>query len=167
MATRMASGGVQMLAVAELPVEDSSGASIDLISRAAGKRVALYFTAGWCPMCTGFEPALAKFRADAEAEGLPVECIMVSSDRSAADASKRAAALGMTQVAYEGTYREVLKRKFSVWAGSESMQLGFGRRTGVPALVVLDDKGEELAFIDAERSGPRALSKWPKSGAWP
>ena len=29
----------------------------------AGKRVALYFAAGWCPMCTSFEPALEKYRA--------------------------------------------------------------------------------------------------------
>lgn len=118
-------------------------------------------------MCTGFEPALEKFRSDSEAAGNPTEIVMVSSDRSAAEASKRAKALGMLQIEYDGSFRDALKLKFNVWSGSEQMKLGFGRRTGVPALVVLDSEGEEIAFVDAERSGPRALEKWPKDGQWP
>eukprot|EP00747_Dinoflagellata_sp_TGD_P201787 gnl/TRDRNA2_/TRDRNA2_75265_c0_seq1.p1 gnl/TRDRNA2_/TRDRNA2_75265_c0~~gnl/TRDRNA2_/TRDRNA2_75265_c0_seq1.p1 ORF type:complete len:291 (+),score=42.22 gnl/TRDRNA2_/TRDRNA2_75265_c0_seq1:73-945(+) len=155
------------IAVAEIPIVDASGQSVDLIQRAAGKRVALYFAAGWCPMCRSFEPALLKFRSDAEAKGVPVECILVSSDRSAADASQRAMSLDMVQVAYEGMFREALKRKFRVWSGSEAAQLGPDRRSGVPALVVLNANGEEIAFVDAERTGADALQEWPTSGQWP
>uniref|UniRef100_A0A7S2DDS9 Thioredoxin domain-containing protein n=1 Tax=Haptolina brevifila TaxID=156173 RepID=A0A7S2DDS9_9EUKA len=154
------------LSPSELPIVDAAGSSVDLVAHASGKRVALYFAAGWCPMCLTFETALAKYRADADAKGLPIECIMVSSDRSASAASDRAAALDMVQVVYEGSFREALKRHFQVWAGSEAMQLGFGRRSGVPALVVLSKEGEEVAFLDAERNGAAALEMWPKSGTW-
>ena len=150
------------LAMAELPVVDATGASVDLIQAASGKRVALYYTAGWCPMCRSFEPALDAFRQK-NGDVFPV---MVSSDRSATDAIDRAKALGMPMVQYD--VGDALKQKHQVWAGSESMKLGFGRRSGVPALVVLDSSGEEVAFIDAERRGAAALDKWPKdSGRWP
>lgn len=156
------------LGTSEIPIVDTSGGSVDLKKHAAGKRVALYFTAGWCPMCTMFEPALNKYRLDAEGKGMPVECVMVSSDLSATDASQRAKTLGMVQVAYDGGFREALKRKFRSWSGRESSQLGSERRSGgVPALVVLDENGEEMAFLDAEREGGEVLQKWPESGKWP
>ena len=59
-----------------------------------------------------------------------------------------------------------LKRKHAVWAGSECFTFGMNRRSGVPALVVLGQSGEEVAFVDAERRGPQALQKWPPSGEW-
>ena len=119
-------------------------------------------------MCTSFEPSLLQFKAACESSGKPVEIIMVSSDRTAGDAKKRATALSFPQVEYEGSFRSDLKRRFSVWAGAESPQhIGYSRRSGVPALVVLSEDGEELGFIDAERSGPGALSKWPiDEGVW-
>ena len=48
------------------------------------KRVALYFAAGWCPMCTSFEPSLLKFREAAKKAGKDVEIIYVPSDRNEA-----------------------------------------------------------------------------------
>ena len=73
----------------------------------------------------------------------------------------------MPLVSFEGSDREALKRLFKVWAGSEAMQLGFGRRSGVPALVAIDERGQEVAFVDAERRGPSALHEWPKAaGVW-
>ena len=36
-----------------------------------------------------------------------------------------------------------------------------GRRSGVPAIVVLSPEGEEISFVDAEARGPDALKKWP------
>ena len=50
------------------------------------------------------------------------------------------------------------------------MKLGLGRRSGVPALVVLEAKeGKELAFLAAEAEGVKALGSWPmddESGLW-
>lgn len=155
------------LTMSELPVKDISGQPVNLPSMARGKRVALYFTAGWCPMCLDFEPALEKYRAAAEESGNPVLCVMVSSDRSAADAGKRARALKMLHVEYDGSVRDALKAKYQIWAGVEQGKLGTGRRSGVPALVVIDEAGQELAFVDAERSGSKSLNKWPTdAGCW-
>ena len=140
------------LTMSELPVKDCSGQPVNLPSMASGKRVALYFTAGWCPMCRDFDPVL---------------CVMVSSDRSAADAGKRALDLKMLHVEYDGSVRDALKAKYKVWAGVEQGKLGTGRRSGVPALVVIDEAGQELAFVDAERSGSKSLIKWPTdAGRW-
>ena len=149
------------------PITDPSGTPVKP-ETLTGKRVAYYFTAGWCPMCTRFEPSLLQFKAAAEQAGKPIELIMVSSDRTSQDAQKRAKALGIPLVEYDGELRSDLKRRYSVWAGAESAQhIGYSRRSGVPALVVISEKGEEIGFIDAERSGPAALSKWElDAGVW-
>ena len=150
-----------------LVAEDGGSEETDVPGRLAGKRVALYFSAGWCPMCTSFEPALARFREAADGSGTPVELVYVASDRSAPEASKRAAALGMPMVPFEKAAD--YKKAFGVWAGSEALRFGFGgRRSGVPALVVLDPAdGTELAFVAAESKGPGALGDWPlDDGVW-
>ena len=139
----------------------------DLKERFQGKRVALYFSAGWCPMCTSFEPALMKFKAAAEDSGKPVEIVYVPSDRSESDAGKRAESMGMVAVPFEKA--DDYKKSFGVWAGSEALKFGFGgRRSGVPALVVLDPQdGSELAFVAAESQGATALGSWPlDDGVW-
>lgn len=150
------------------PLLDTSGTEISSADTALqNKRVALYFAAGWCPMCTSFEPALVQFRQAAQDSGKPVELVYVSSDRSAEDQAKRAANLGMKSVPYDQA--DDYKRKFKIWSGSEAVKLGFGRRSGVPALVVLDKSGDEIAFLAAESKGAKALSDWPlddANGIW-
>jgi hypothetical protein len=120
-------------------------------------------------MCTSFEPSLLNFREAAIESGKPVEIIYVPSDRSASDQAKRAATMGLWSVPF-GEEAESLKLKHKVWSGAESLKLGFGRRSGVPALVVLDaDQGEEMAFVAAESQGVRALGSWPlddERGVW-
>ena len=146
--------GAGLLNAKGTPVPDAAAAL-------SGKRVALYFAAGWCPMCTAFEPALGRFRA---AEG-DIELIMVSSDRSASEAAARAAQLDAMMVPF-GAAADEFKRSLRVWSGSEVLKLGMGRRSGVPALVVLGPDGEEIGFVDAERRGEIALRKWPEGGRW-
>ncbi len=52
----------------------------------------------------------------------------------------------------------------------ESVKLGTERRSGVPALVVLDSiNGDELSFLPTEREGAKALLSWPldnSNGIW-
>jgi nucleoredoxin len=166
----MAAASSAISSLSPLVAEDGSSivsSEEDLQERFAGKRVALYFSAGWCPMCTSFEPALEQFRKAAEDSGKPVEIVYVPSDRSESDASARARAMGMTTVPFDkaGDY----KKSFGVWAGSEALKFGFGgRRSGVPAIVVLDPSdGTELAFVAAESQGARALGNWPlEEGVW-
>ncbi|KAL3928404.1 MAG: hypothetical protein SGBAC_012667 [Bacillariaceae sp.] len=133
------------------------------------KRVALYFAAGWCPMCTrAFEPSLETFRQACEESNKPVEFLYVSSDKDSDTAKKRATELNMKMVPF-GEMSAKLKKDYNIWAGSEALQFGFGRRSGVPAIVVLDKTGEELAFLPAEAQGPKALSSWPmddEMGIW-
>ncbi len=135
----------------------------------SGKRVALYFSAGWCPMCTSFEPSLSEFIEGAASSGRDVEVVYVPSDMSADDAARRAGSMGMMAVPL-GAEADAVKTRFGIWAGIESPRLGSGRRSGVPALVVLDPiNGGELAFLPAEVEGAGALGLWPLAdprGVW-
>lgn len=130
----------------------------DLPARVTGKRVGLYFSAGWCPMCTRFEPHLLQFRKECAEQGTPIELIYVPSDRSEAAALGRANELQFAMVAFD--HADALKKKWKVWAGSEVSTLGSDRRSGVPAIVVVSPDDKELAFVDAERSGADSLKKW-------
>lgn len=152
------------LAGSSLPqpiIDPSTGEELtDLDDKLKEKRVAFYFSAGWCPMCTSFEPALASFQQNAKDAGKPIELIYISSDRNEETNIKRASQLNMYTVPF-GDQTAELKKKYKIWAGSETMKFGFGRRSGVPALVVLDQNGEELAFVAAESQGAKALATWP------
>ena len=152
-------------AISSLPsLNSSDGSAVSPDTLAAslqGKRVALYFSAGWCPMCTSFEPSLVKFKEAAKSSGKEVEIIYVPSDRSEADVIKRTSAFGMMSVPF-GEEADAMKTRYKIWAGAECGKLGTGRRAGVPSIVVLDGKtGEEMAFVAAESQGVGALGSWP------
>lgn len=116
-------------------------------------------------MCTSFEPSLLQFRDAAQDSDKPLEIIYIPSDRTEADAKKRAAAMGMMSVPV-GEDADAIKKQYKIWSGAESMKLGSGRRSGVPALVVLDGKeGKEMTFLKAEAEGVKALSSWPLDDA--
>ncbi len=119
-------------------------------------------------MCTSFEPSLLQFREAAVSSGKNIELIYVPSDRQQGDVVKRTSAMNMLSVPL-GEEADAMKTRFKIWAGAESMKLGTGRRSGVPALVVLDPKsGDELAFLAAESKGAKALDDWSldDSGLW-
>lgn len=111
-------------------------------------------------MCTAFEPSLLQFREAAASSGKDIEIIYVPSDRSDADVVTRTKKLNMMSVKMGEA--DEMKKRYKIWAGVESLKLGTGRRSGVPALVVLDSKnGDELAFLPAESQGSKALNSWP------
>ena len=152
-------------AISSLPIlnqSDGSAINSDKLSDIfKGKRVALYFAAGWCPMCTRFEPSLMKFQSAAASNGKDVEIIYVPSDRSLDAVIKRTKEMKMMSVPF-GEKADEIKTKYKIWSGSECGKLGTDRRSGVPALVVLESKnGGELAFLDAESRGAGALGSWP------
>ena len=64
-----------------------------------------------------------------------------------------------------------LKKRHGVWSMREVRTYGlFGRRSGVPAVVVVDPTGAELAFLPGERHGAAALMEWDPHDAqqmWP
>ncbi|XP_049514460.1 nucleoredoxin-like protein 2 [Dermacentor silvarum] len=49
------------------------------------KLICIYFAALWCPPCRTFTPLLAQAYRMAKDEGLPIEIVFVSSDRSLND----------------------------------------------------------------------------------
>ncbi|KAL3826777.1 hypothetical protein ACHAXA_000603 [Cyclostephanos tholiformis] len=137
-----------------------------------GKRVALYFAAGWCPMCTSFEPSLMAFieKSKSISGGIgDIEVIYVPSDKSVDDIVRRTLAMGMMSVPF-GENADAIKSQYKIWAGIESSRLGSDRRSGVPSLVVLDSiDGNELAFLPTESMGAKALQLWPledTNGVW-
>lgn len=155
----------------KLNAPDGSELSVDSITnKLQNKRVALYFAAGWCPMCTSLEDsALTKFRAEKSDSGQNVELIYVPSDKSVEDTIKRTILLDMMSVPY-GKEADAMKSRYKIWAGIESAKLGTDRRSGVPALVVIDSiNGDELSFLPTEREGAKALLLWPldnPNGIW-
>merc|ERR1711957_903371 len=54
----------------------------DLLAKAAGKHIGLYFSAHWCPPCRGFTPKLAEFYNNGLKDKM--EIIFISSDRDQA-----------------------------------------------------------------------------------
>mmetsp|Transcript_23883 Transcript_23883/g.80170 ORF Transcript_23883/g.80170 Transcript_23883/m.80170 type:complete len:200 (+) Transcript_23883:81-680(+) len=153
--------------VRKLLLPDGTPAS-DAREKLTGKRVALYFSATWCGQCVTFEPSLAAFCKEAEAAGKPVQLILVSTDHDALSQARTCESLNALQIPFGSHLGPELKRRHRVWAGIENKKYGDkNRRSGIPALVVIDPMGEELAFVDAERLGADALKSWDlDQGAW-
>jgi thiol-disulfide isomerase/thioredoxin len=64
--------------------------------------------------------------------------------------------------AVEGSEGEkVAVERVSVTEEIEDVRDEFGRRSGIPAFVVLDNKGEEFCFLNAERDSISVLADWP------
>ena len=157
--------GASIKAIQSLPAlnrPDGTIISPDRLPAALnGKRVALYFSAGWCPMCTSFEPSLMEFIHKNRESSKDVEVIYVPSDESINDVVERTSAMGMMSVPF-GEDADAIKSRYKVWAGIECSRLGTDRRSGVPSLVVLDSmNGNEMAFLPTESMGARALDMWP------
>ena len=121
--------------------------------------MALYFAGEWCPLCRRFTPALRAFHAQWNSS---VQIVFISSDDNEEDARTHYANQlgGWLALAWDDPLRSQLKRRHRVWSGREVGEFGTRRRSGVPAVVVVDEKGAELAFLPGERHGAAALNEW-------
>jgi len=90
------------------------------------KKVAIYFSAHWCPPCRGFTPVL---KAAYEKGHADIEVVFVSSDRDEASFKE-----------YYGEMADYLALPYSQREAKEELAKKFGVR-GIPMLVVLDEEG--------------------------
>ena len=108
-----------------------AGKPIDTDKKLEGcKRVALYFSAHWCPPCRGFTPVLAEFydTVRGEVDDEELEIIFVSSDRD------------------EGEYKSYLSEQpwLAVPLSNSQVKRSLASKysvSGIPYLIVLDAKG--------------------------
>jgi len=130
---------------------DAEGKPVDPASL-KGKMVGIYFSAHWCPPCRLFTPKLVEFRNKIAKD---FEVVFVSSDRD------------------EGSMQAYMKETGMPWPalpfGSEkkaSISNAFAV-SGIPFLVVLNDKGLRVADdprIDVAALAPEAaLEKWKQN----
>ena len=141
----------------------------------AERSVAIYSAGEWCPLCTRFTPALRAFHERYQ----EVSIVFVSSDATADEAEEhyrhqlagRTPGPGWLSLAFDDPLAATLKRRHRVWSGVEAGTFGFGRRSGVPCVVVIDESGTEIAFLQGERHGAAALNEWEpeamQSATWP
>jgi len=129
----------------KLQSQDGTVGTVDAL---AGKHVALYFSAHWCPPCKRFTPELAKsYESHLKAKGL--EIVFVSSDRDEDAFNSYYAEMPWLALPYaERDLKAKLSKKFKV--------------SGIPTLVVLDESGE---LITAD--GREAVSEDPTGADFP
>jgi len=161
----------------------------EIATMVQGKRVALYFAAGWCPMCREFEFMVPQYMKALEESAQPIEFIYVSSDMNLEFQFDRMKKLNIP-LGVLPSQAKLLKAKFGIWSGRESNQFlqpststtqlskeditttttstttaaipaQRKRRSGVPALIVLDTTGEELTFLNVESETIAAMADWP------
>lgn len=113
-----------------LKLTDKSGRSVPP-SDLQGKVVALYFSAHWCPPCKGFTPLLKEFYKSIKGQGLPLEIVFVSSDKSESEASSY----------FQNDHGDWLMLDLGQKAGvSDKFQI-----KGIPTLIVIDPAGKAVA----------------------
>lgn len=122
------------------------------VSSLEGKVIGLYFSAEWCGPCRAFTPQLVR----AQRSSNDFEVVFVSSDRSAEDQRK-----------YMDGYR--MKWPAIPFDSPKRGELGgrFGIR-GIPALVVIDDKGNLITQngrSEISANARQAIRDWKKAAA--
>jgi len=114
----------------------SGNSEVATASALAGKSVAVYFSAHWCPPCRNFTPKLANaYKSHLKAKGL--EVIFVSSDRDAK--------------AFEAYFQSQpwLAVPFKEQGVKAALSKKYGIR-GIPSLILIDEDGE---LLDADGRG--------------
>lgn len=118
----------------------------------ANRKIAIYFSAVWCPPCRTFTPQLVEAYRQWKADEQPIEIVFVSSDRNPEAARQYMADYNMEwlMLPFDSPKRAALSEKFGV--------------RGIPMLVVVDAAGKVLstrARADVMKSGANAITAWP------
>eukprot|EP00401_Gymnodinium_catenatum_P069589 CAMPEP_0117538624 /NCGR_PEP_ID=MMETSP0784-20121206/42574_1 /TAXON_ID=39447 /ORGANISM="" /LENGTH=158 /DNA_ID=CAMNT_0005335243 /DNA_START=65 /DNA_END=541 /DNA_ORIENTATION=+ len=154
--------------LADVKLETVDGQQVDA-KTLEGKRVALYFSAVWCPDCKPVTPQLKMFYEEVNEDENQLQVVYVSSDKSAEEMKsymKEAHGSWLT-VAYDDPMREGLKSKYGYFAGAEqAARPEVERRFGIPCLTVIDKDGTETVLPEkaleaVTKTGPQAFEGWP------
>eukprot|EP01137_Pigoraptor_chileana_P027740 Opistho-2@10664 len=116
----------------------------------AGSKVAIYFSAHWCPPCRMFTPVLKDLYAHLQEQSKAFEVVFVSSDRSTNDQieyMKEAHGDWLT-LSLEDPFVKELKQKYHV--------------SGIPKLVVIRANGDVVTEDGRSdvMKGPQSYDKW-------
>lgn len=118
-------------------------------SSLAGKTIAIYFSAHWCPPCRGFTPQLVETYKKLVAAGKPFEVIFASSDRDEASFKEYFAEMPWLSLKYEDrATKEKLSKLFGV--------------NGIPSLHILEHDGTVI-----NNSGRGAVGGDPEGKEFP
>jgi nucleoredoxin len=119
----------------------------DLLHKAAGKPIGLYFSAHWCPPCRGFTPKLSEFYKNGLKDKM--EIIFVSSDRDEDGFNEYAAEMPWLALPFaKRREKETLSKAFGV--------------SGIPALIVINSDGSVIT-----EDGRGKVMKDPKGQNFP
>mmetsp|Transcript_9655 Transcript_9655/g.16099 ORF Transcript_9655/g.16099 Transcript_9655/m.16099 type:complete len:150 (+) Transcript_9655:64-513(+) len=118
-------------------------------------RIAIYFSAHWCPPCRAFTPMLAEFYEQlSEEDPSSLQIVFVSSDRDEASFNE-----------YYGTMPWVAL-PLSNSSAKQSLASKFGVR-GIPYLVVLDssdgsvkDQDARSTVVSVQGDTAKAIAQW-------
>ena len=107
------------------------------------KYIALYFSAGWCGPCRQFTPNLVKFYNEMRPSHPEFEIVFLSQDEGASAMEKYMSEMSMPWPALR--YSAVKGSRLAKYSGS-----------GIPCLVLLDEKGEVLShsYVSGNYVGP-------------
>jgi len=143
------SSGVVSPALLELlgPELCSAKGKVPTATALAGKSVALYFSAHWCPPCRGFTPRLAEsYRKHLAARGF--EVVFISSDRDSKAFASYFREQPWLALPFDDRQRKAkLGSKFGV--------------SGIPSLIILDEHGK---LIDTD--GRSKVMSDPTGATW-
>lgn len=98
----------------------------ELVAKAGGKPIGLYFSAHWCPPCRGFTPTLAEWYTSGLKDKM--EIIFISSDRSQED--------------FDGYFKEMpwLALPYEKRSEKEALSTACGVQ-GIPTFAVINSDG--------------------------
>ena len=174
---KFAPSGMDSLGPASV-LETTSGEKLEAGVALAGKVVALYFSAHWCPPCKVFTPKLAAAYEMANEDDANFQIVFVSSDNDEAGMVEYMSAMHgpWLRVPFDSPLRKALKLKHGCFAGKtdatgkivDEPAAGAVRRSGIPSLVVVGRNGEECVFDGKDAiatSGPHAIGTW-RQYAW-